>query len=63
MTEFTLPDMHCGGCAGKVTRVLQGTDPACTVEIDLPHHQVRVQSGIDRQVLAEALAAAGFEPA
>jgi copper chaperone len=63
MTEFTLPDMHCGGCAGKVTRVLQSTDPACTVEIDLPHHQVRVQSDTDRQLLAEALTAAGFVPA
>lgn len=63
MIEFQLPDMTCGHCASRVAQALKGADPACTVRIDLPEHQVQVQSTEDRQTLAEALAEAGYPPA
>jgi copper chaperone len=63
MQEFKLPDMTCGGCASKVTLALQRVDPRCEVQIDLPSHEVKVQSSQPRETLADALRGAGFEPA
>lgn len=62
-TIFTLPDMSCGGCVRAVTQALQGADPACTVQADLPGKRVEVASTLPREALAEALRAAGFTPA
>lgn len=62
MIEFRLPDMTCGHCVGVVTRTLQQADPACKVTIDLPAHQVRVETAEPRDRLAVALTEAGYPP-
>lgn len=63
MEQFKITDMTCGGCARKVTTALQGADPHCEVQVDLPTKEVRVQSGLPRQALEQALKSAGFNPA
>ncbi len=62
-TEFHLPSMTCGGCAGRVTRALQAADPQARVTVDLSRQAVQVQSALGRPALERALAAAGYAPA
>jgi len=63
ITEFQLPDMSCGHCAGRVTQALKQADPKCQVEIDLKTRTVRVESGEGRGALSVALTEAGYAPA
>lgn len=63
MIELTIPDMTCGHCVGVVTKTIKQADPTAQVDIDLPSHQVRVQTTLDRATLAAALAEEGYAPA
>ena len=63
MIEFTVPEMSCGHCVGAVTQALKAVDPAAQVDVTLADKKVRVQSTLERQVLAQALSEAGYEPA
>jgi copper chaperone len=63
MIEFKVPDMSCGHCAGAITQAVKQVDPQARVEVDLPSHTVKVDSGHDRQSLAHALAEAGYPAA
>lgn len=60
MLELTLKDMSCGHCAKVVTETVHALDADATVEIDLPSHAVRVDSGADPVAIKQALAAAGY---
>ena len=44
MIELTLPDMTCGHCVKTVTAVVQQVDACAQLQIDLPTHQVRIES-------------------
>lgn len=55
MVEFDVRDLRCGHCVGVVTQA--------RVEVDLGGQKVEVESSADRQVLALALADAGYPPA
>ena len=55
MVEFDVRDLRCGHCVGGVTQA--------RVEVDLGGKKVEVESSADRQVLALALADAGYPPA
>ena len=61
--ELTLPDMTCGHCAKTVTATVQKVDPAAHLHIDLPTHQVKIESTQPAQVFAAALAEEGYPPA
>lgn len=61
--EFQIPDIHCGGCAKTITRVLGELDPVAQVEIDVATRQLRVTSALSREALAARLVDAGFPPA
>ena len=63
MTEFKLPDMSCGHCAGRVTQALQQVDPACRLDFNLRERSVQVHSTAAPEALAAALRAAGYAPA
>ena len=58
--EFNIPDMSCGHCSGVITRTIQQIDADAMISIDLPAKKVSVQTAQDRQVVADALAAAGY---
>ena len=62
MIEFKIDAMTCGHCAGVVTKTVQSLDTAAKVDIDLPTHQVKVDTSADRERLAAALADAGYPP-
>ncbi|MEY4752548.1 MAG: hypothetical protein RJA44_223 [Pseudomonadota bacterium] len=63
MIELTLPDMTCGHCAATVRRTVATLDPAAQVEIDLPSHQVRIETQADAAQLRAALAEEGYPAA
>jgi len=60
MIEFKVNDMSCGHCVASVTQALQKSDSAARVEVDLATKQVKVESSQPREVLAQALADAGY---
>ena len=62
MTEFLVEGMSCGGCVSAVTRAIHAFDPAAIVHVDLGSKHVRVDSGIDRFILSQALVDAGYDP-
>jgi copper chaperone len=60
MIRFQIPDMTCGACVRRVTRAVQGVDPAAQVEADPASHEAKVQSSVDPGALMAALAEAGY---
>lgn len=60
MIELHIPAMHCGGCAGAVTRALQDADPAARVDVDLDQRRVRVESRLSEEAVTARLQEAGF---
>lgn len=62
-TDFLIPDMTCGHCVGVVTQAVKALDPAADVQVDLPHHRVKVVSSTaDTAALREALVEVGYTP-
>jgi copper chaperone len=63
MLEFQIPNMTCGHCAKSVTEAVKAADPGAKVEIDLPTHQVKVETAAPRDAVVAQLAEAGYAPA
>lgn len=63
MYDFTVPAMHCGGCAKTITRILGELDAKAKVEIDLESKRVSVETSQSREAVVARMAEAGFEPA
>ena len=63
MIEFTLPDMTCGHCVRTVTETVQRVDAEARLQVDLPTHQVRIESQQPREAFAAALTEEGYAPA
>ncbi|MCA1856345.1 heavy-metal-associated domain-containing protein [Massilia oculi] len=60
MVELTVEDMSCGHCVGRVTKAVQGVDPAAQVAVDLPAKRVRIDSEADLERIVAAIDAAGY---
>ena len=60
MLELTLPNMTCGHCVSVVTTAIKQADPRASVEIDFASHRVRVETSEDREIIASAVAKAGY---
>ena len=63
MIELTLPTMTCGHCVRTVTETVQKVDPQAQLQIDLPTHQVRIDSQQPAQAFSAALTEEGYAPA
>jgi copper chaperone len=63
MIEMTLPTMTCGHCVRTVTETVQRVDAQATLQIDLPAHQLRIESAQPAQAFVAALAEEGYAPA
>ncbi len=63
MIEFTLPTMTCGHCVKAVTAAVQQVDAAAKLQIDLPTHQVRIESTRPAVDFERALAEEGYAKA
>ena len=62
MYRFNVPDMTCGHCAGTITKAVKTADPNATVEIDLTHHLVKVESALAQEKIAGQITEAGYTP-
>jgi copper chaperone len=62
MIELTLPTMTCGHCVRTVTETVKRVDAAATLQIDLPTHQVRIESAQPAEGFVAALVEEGYEP-
>jgi len=60
MIELTLPTMTCGHCVKTVTAAVQQVDAAAKLQIDLPTHQVRIESTRSAADFERALAEEGY---
>ncbi len=60
MIQFEVEGMSCNHCVGAITRAVQAVDPAARVAADVPTQSVKVESGVDRQALQQAIEAAGY---
>jgi copper chaperone len=63
MLTFTLPQMTCGHCVRAVTQALHALDPQSQVHIDLPTHQLQVQTTAAPAAVVAQLTEAGYAPA
>ena len=63
MIELTLPTMTCGHCVRTVTETVQRVDAAAELKIDLPKHQVLIESLQPAQAFVAALTEEGYAPA
>ena len=57
---FTVTGMTCGHCEKAVTRAIKQLDPQAEVRIDRAANKVEVQSIQGRDLLRNAIAAAGY---
>ena len=62
MPDFHVEGMSCAHCVNAVTTAIHALDPAAGVDVDLGTKRVRVRSDLDRFVLQQALADAGYDP-
>jgi copper chaperone len=60
--SFTVNDMTCGHCAGRITQSVQQADPSAQLSIDLPAHRVVVAGSAAAAVYEQAIRAAGYTP-
>lgn len=63
MIELILNDMTCGHCVKTVTKTVQQVDAQAKLEIDLPAHKVRIESGRPAEDFKAALAEEGYPAA
>jgi copper chaperone len=63
MIELVLPTMTCGHCVKAVTAAVQQVDAAAKLQIDLPTHQVRIESTQPAADFERALAEEGYAAA
>ena len=60
--QFHINSMTCGGCAGKVTKVIHSIDADAKVTVDIPAHRVQIQTSASQDTVAAALTEAGYPP-
>lgn len=63
MIELTLPTMTCDHCVKTVTAAVQRVDAAARLQIDLPTHQVRIESNKPAAEFQRVLVEEGYAPA
>ena len=63
MIELTLPTMTCGHCVRAVTETVKQVDAQATLKIDLPSHQVQIESTQPAVAFTAALTEEGYAPA
>ena len=64
--EFTVGGMHCGGCAGSVTRAVSHLPGVRKVDVSLENKAATVEfdnGAVDAAAIVAAIEGAGFEVA
>ncbi|MBA1430033.1 heavy-metal-associated domain-containing protein [Pseudomonas fluorescens] len=60
MQVFSVEGMTCGHCVRAVTQAVQSQDPDAEVTVDLATKQVRVQSLLEREAIAQLIKEEGY---
>ncbi len=60
MLRLNIEGMHCGGCAGSVTRAIQTVDPRAQIRIDRAAGTVEADTDIDSPLVLTAIKDAGY---
>ena len=60
---YSLPAIHCEGCAGTIEEALEPVEGVESAAVDLDAKTVRVRGSADDRVLRKVLTAAGYPPA
>jgi copper chaperone len=60
MLRLNIEGMHCGGCAGSVTRAIQSIDPLAQIRIDRAARTVETDTAGDAGLILAAIKHAGF---
>ena len=60
---YSVPAIHCEGCAGNIQAALEPVEGVTATDVDLERKVVRVRGTADDAVVRKVLAAAGYEPA
>jgi copper chaperone len=58
--EFNIPAISCGHCVKTVTEAVKLADPDAQVSVDLESKKVTVETTREREIVAAALADAGY---
>jgi len=62
MTEFTVQDMTCDHCVGRITRAIKAVDAGAKVDAKIAERKVLIESGLGAEQFAEAIREAGYTP-
>ncbi len=60
--QFTVPDMSCAVCSGKIERAVQSIDPTAEFHADTVSKQVTIVTQGDQAQIRQAIEAAGYHP-
>jgi copper chaperone len=60
--QFTIPDMACTVCAGKIEQAVHSVDPAALFQADPTTKLVTITTQTDKAQLQQAIQAAGYHP-
>ncbi|AZE82084.1 Copper chaperone [Pseudomonas orientalis] len=60
MQVFSVEGMTCGHCVRAVTQAVQSQDADAEVTVDLAAKQVRVQSRLEREAIAQLIKEEGY---
>ncbi|KRP59399.1 heavy-metal-associated domain-containing protein [Pseudomonas orientalis] len=60
MQVFNVEGMTCGHCIRAVTQAVQSQDAGAEVTVDLAAKQVRVQSQLEREAIAQLIKEEGY---
>jgi copper chaperone len=65
MTElrYSVPAIHCEGCAASISDALEPVDGVEATEVDVDAKTVHVRGTPDDRVIRKVLAASGYPPA
>jgi copper chaperone CopZ len=63
MLRLKIEGMHCGGCAGSVTRAIQAQDPLAQIRVDRAARTVEADTKVDAGLIVTAIKAAGYSAA
>jgi copper chaperone len=63
MQEFKVQGMTCNHCVRAVTDAVRRVDAAAKVDVDLTSGSVSVESGVSRDLLADAIREEGYQVA
>lgn len=62
MYTYTIPDMSCQKCVGRISNAVQELDPNARLEFELEQKQVKIESSQSDSALREQLSEAGYAP-